>query len=69
MPSEAMKFLKERELAAENLHDRYLLRRMIGQWDEKEKEAASLEDRPLKIFIQNCDQYYLITERMIYEYE
>ena len=69
MPSDAMKFLMEREEAADNMHDRHLMRRMISQWDSKEKEAASFADRPLKIFLQNCDQYYLVTERMKYEYE
>ncbi len=54
MPSRAMVFLKERLAETDNVHDRTLMRRMISQWDEKEKEAASFADRPLKIFLQNC---------------
>lgn len=62
--SEALNYLEMRLTKAKNYDEASIIRKMITQWSEKEQMIADERARPLKIFLANCDQYYLITERM-----
>ena len=53
--TKAVQFLRKRLLTEVDSLERVSLERMLRNWREE-------EDRPLKIFMQNCDQYYLITD-------
>lgn len=52
--SEQVAYLRERLKTETDPVERASLRRMLTNWRDT-------EDQPLKIFMQNCDQYYLVT--------
>ena len=65
--SEAINYLELRLTKAKNYDEAATIRKMINQWSEKEQEYADRRARPLKIFLANVQQYYLITESMTHD--
>lgn len=53
--TKAVAYLRARLKAETDPVEREAQQRMLNNW-------RADEDRPLKIFMQNCDQYYLITD-------
>lgn len=62
--SQAINYLEMRLAKAKNFDEAAVIRKMIAQWNEKEQEYANRRARPLKIFLANCQQYYVIMESM-----
>ena len=62
--SEAINYLEMRLEKAKNFDEAAVIRKMIAQWNEKEQEYADRRARPLKIFLANCDQYYVIMDHV-----
>ena len=53
--TKAVAYLRERLKHETDPVERAAQQRMLNNW-------RADEDQPLKIFMQNCDQYYLITD-------
>ena len=53
--TKTVQFIRQRLKTETDPLERVSLERMLRNWRE-------VEDQPLKIFMQNCDQYYLITD-------
>ncbi len=62
--SSAINYLEYRLEIAKNFDEAATIRKMIKQWTEKEQEYADRRARPLKIFLANCQQYYLIMDHV-----
>lgn len=62
--SSAINYLEYRLTIAKNYDEAATIRKMITQWSEKEQEYADRRARPLKIFLANCQQYYLIMDHL-----
>ena len=66
--SEAINYLEYRLTIAKNYDEAATIRKIITQWSSLEQEVAN--DRaaaryePLKIFLANCQQYYLIMDHV-----
>jgi hypothetical protein len=65
--SQAINYLEMRLAKAKNYDEAATIRKMINQWSEKEQEYADRRARPLKIFLQNCDQYYVIMDHVSWQ--
>lgn len=62
--SSAINYLEYRLDKAKNYDEAATIRKMIKQWSDKEQEYADRRARPLKIFLANCDQYYVIMDHV-----
>ncbi len=65
--SEALNYLEYRLGKAKNYDEAATIRKMIKNWSDIEQQHANLRARPLKIFLANCQQYYLIKESMSHD--
>lgn len=64
MMSSAINYLEYRLSIAKNYDEAATIRKMITQWSDKEQEYADRRARPLKIFLANCKQYYVIMDHV-----
>ena len=62
--SSAINYLEYRLDKAKNYDEAATIRKMIKQWSSIEQEIADLRAKPLKIFLANCQQYYVIMDHL-----
>lgn len=63
--SEALNYLEYRLGKAKNFDEAAVIRKMIHQWSDIEQQTADHKAEPLKIFLANCDQYYVIMDHVL----